>query len=84
MSSLKRPRVILFVCLAALAFLNLFFGRLMGDYARNMTFVLLIIIAAVSLVVGLVIDRRVSDRRSLAEHARDVQRAMEAEERYKQ
>jgi hypothetical protein len=56
----------------------------MGDYARNMTFVLLIIIAAVSLVVGLVIDRRVSDRRSLAEHARDVQRAMEAEERYKQ
>jgi hypothetical protein len=67
-----------------LALLNVFLGRLMGDYARNLTFILLIIIAAVSLVALLVVDRRVSDRRSLTEHAEDVERAMEAEEKYKQ
>jgi uncharacterized membrane protein len=84
MRVLSRPRVIWFLCLAALALINMFFGGLMGDYPRDMTFIALIIIAAVSLLVLLVSDHRTADRRSLSEHAKDVDRAMEAEEKYKQ
>jgi hypothetical protein len=84
MSSLNRPRVIWFLCLVVLALINVFVGRLIGEYARNIAFIVLIVTAAVSLVVLFAIDHRAPDRRSLAEHAEDVQRAMEAEEKQKQ
>jgi hypothetical protein len=66
-----------------LALINVFFGRLIGEYARNMAFIVLIVTAAVSLVVLFAIDHRASDRRSLSRHAEDVQRAMEAEEEHR-
>jgi hypothetical protein len=83
MSAVKRLRVMWFLCLAILTLVNVFLGRLIGDDVRNMAFILLILAAAISFVVVLGIDNRGSNRRSLAEHAEDVQRAMEAEEKYK-
>lgn len=80
MDSLKRPRVLWFLCLAVLVVVNTFFGDLFGEHARNTGFIALIFTAAISFIVLLAIDRRGPDRRSLSEHANDVQRAMEAEE----